>query len=260
MLTDILYSMNEWLLFGIISVLFFLASEVGFQIGRIRRADVDESGKSQINTLQAAILGLLALLLGFTFSMVLSRFDAREQMVLEESNAIGTCYLRAQMLPEPQKTEISKLLRQYVDVRLEVVRTGNLQEIVSRSEKLHDQLWSQAVATEKKEPQRLITLLFIQSLNDVIDIHSGRLRAVLDQVPDMVWVLLFVLTIFAMGMIGFGSGLGKGHQLIPRLVVAVLIALVVLVIMDLGQPQRGLIRVSQQSMMMLRDSINRPAP
>jgi len=260
MLTDILYSMNEWLLFGIISVLFFLASEVGFQIGRIRRADVDESGKSQINTLQAAILGLLALLLGFTFSMVLSRFDARKQMVLEESNAIGTCYLRAQMLPEPQKTEISKLLRQYVDVRLEVVRTGNLQEIVSRSEKLHDQLWSQAVATEKKEPQRLITLLFIQSLNDVIDIHSGRLRAVLDQVPDMVWVLLFVLTIFAMGMIGFGSGLGKGHQLIPRLVVAVLIALVVLVIMDLGQPQRGLIRVSQQSMMMLRDSINRPAP
>ena len=260
MLTDILYSMNEWLLFGIISVLFFLASEVGFQIGRIRRADVDESGKSQINTLQAAILGLLALLLGFTFSMVLSRFDAREQMVLEESNAIGTCYLRAQMLPEPQKTEISKLLRQYVDVRLEVVRTGNLQEIVSRSEKLHDQLWSQAVATEKKEPQRLITLLFIQSLNDVIDIHSGRLRAVLDQVPDMVWVLLFVLTIFAMGMIGFGSGLGKGHQLIPRLVVAVLIALVVLVIMDLGQPQRGLIRVSQHSMMMLRDSINRPVP
>src|SRR5512139_717427 len=104
MLTNILSSMNEWLLFGMISVLFFLASEVGFQIGRVRRADVDESGKSQINTLQAAILGLLALLLGFTFSMVLSRFDARKHMVLEESNAIGTCYLRAQMLPEPQKT------------------------------------------------------------------------------------------------------------------------------------------------------------
>ena len=260
MLTNIFPSMNEWLLFGMISVLFFLASEAGFQIGRVRRAAVDESGKSQIGTLEAAILGLLALLLGFTFSMVLLRFETRKEMVLKESNAIGTCYLRAQMLPEPQKTEISELLRQYVDSRLKAARTSNLQELISRSEKLHDQLWSQAVATEKKEPQRLITLLFIQSLNDVIDIHSERLRVAMDRVPDMVWLLLFVVTVFSMGMIGYGTGLGQRHQLIPRLVVAVLIALVILVIMDLGQPQRGLIRVSQQSMMMLRDSINRPAP
>jgi hypothetical protein len=259
MMVEMLYE-NEWLIFIISSVIFFLATEVGFRVGRIRRSSADESTKSQITTFQGAILGLLALLLAFTISMALSRNEVRKQMVVEDSNAIGTAYLRAQLLPEPEKTEISRLLRQYVDVRLEGVRTGDLQDVITKSEKLHDQLWLQALAVGKKAPQPFPTGLFIQSLNEVIDIHSTRLRAVVDHVPASLLLLLLTVAIFGMGAIGYGCGLGNAHNIISRLAMAVLIAMVMLTIIDLDQPQRGLIKVSQQSMMSLRDSINKPAP
>jgi hypothetical protein len=256
---EMLYE-NEWLIFIISSVIFFLATEVGFRVGHIRRSNADESTKSQITTFQGAILGLLALLLAFTIAMALSRIEGRKQMVVEEANAIGTAYLRAQLLPEPEKTEISGLLRQYVDIRLEGVRTGNLQNAITKSEKLHDQLWLQALAVGKKAPQPFPTGLFIQSLNEVIDIHSKRLKAIMDQVPASMLLLLFTVAIFGMAAIGYGSGLGNGHFIISRLAMAVLIAMVMLAIIDLDQPQRGLIKVSQQSMMSLRDNINKPAP
>ena len=259
MWVEILYE-NEWLIFIIGSVIFFLATEVGFRVAHIRRSNADESTKSEAITIQGAILALLGLLLGFTISMALSRIEERKQIVVEESNAIGTAYLRAQLLPEPEKTEISRLLRQYVDVRLEGTRTGNLQGAVTKSEELHDQLWLQAVAVGKKVPQPFPTGLFIQSLNEVIDVHSKRLRAVVDHVPTSILLLLFTVAIFGMGAIGYGCGLGNGYFIISRLAMAILIALVILVIIDLDQPGRGLIRVSQQSMMSLRDNINKPAP
>ena len=251
---------NEWLIFIIGSVIFFLVTEVGFRVGHFRRSSADESTKSEATTFQAAILTLLGLLLGFTMSMALSRIEERKQMVVEESNAIGTAYLRAQLLPEPEKTEISKLFRQYVDVRLEAARTGNLQAAISKSETLHDQLWLQAVAVGKKVPQPFPTGLFIQSLNEVIDVHSKRLRAVVDHVPTSILLLLFTVAIFGMGAIGYGCGLANGYFIISRLAMAVLIAMVILAIIDLDQPGRGLIRVSQQSMTSLRDNINKPAP
>ena len=256
---EVLYE-NEWLLFIISSVILFLATEVGFRVGHIRRSTADESTKSQITAFQGTILGLLALLLAFTISMALSRIEMRKQMAVEEANAIGTAYLRAQLLPEPEKTEIAGLLRQYVDVRLEVVRTGNLQNGITKSEKLHDLLWLQAVAVGKKAPQPFPTGLFIQSLNEVIDMHSKRLRAATDPVPASILRLLFLVAIFGMGAIGYGCGLGNGRFIISRLAMAVLIAMVMLAIVDLDQPGRGLIRVSQQSMMSLRDSINKGAP
>jgi hypothetical protein len=181
-------------------------------------------------------------------------------MVVEESNAIGTTYLRAQLLPEPEKTEISRLLRQYVDVRLEGARTGKLQDAITKSEDLHDQLWLQAVAAGKKTPQPFPTGLFIQSLNEVIDIHSKRLRAAQDHVPESILLLLFTVAIFGMGAIGYGCGLANGHFIISRLAMAVLIAVVMLAIIDLDQPGRGFIRVSQQSMISLRGNINKLAP
>jgi hypothetical protein len=260
MFMEMLYGNNLWLIFGITVIIFFLATEAGFRVARTGRSNDDEAGRSEIGTLQGAILGLLALLMGFTFSMALSRYEVRKMMVLDESNAIGTTYLRTQMLPEPQKTDISRLLRQYVDARLEGVQPGKFHEAIAKSEKLHDQLWLQATAVENKEPRELITALFIQSLNETIDIHAIRLRAIVDRIPEIVWLLLFAVTIFGMGLIGYGCGFGNKGRFIMRLLMAGLIALVIVVIIDLDQPQRGLIKISQQSMMSLRESINKPAP
>ncbi|MCF6159596.1 MAG: hypothetical protein E3K32_13735 [wastewater metagenome] len=102
----LLYSIDLWLIFvcTVAFFLFLLAFEGGFRFGRAIRTKVDETAKTWISTIDAAILGILALLLGFTFSMLLSRFDLRKQLVIEEADAIGTAYLRAQLLPEPYMT------------------------------------------------------------------------------------------------------------------------------------------------------------
>lgn len=100
---EMLYGLNEWLIALIVFVLFICATEIGFRLGRRVESKDNEITKSQINMLPAASLGLLALLLGFTFSMALARFDTRKQLVLDEANAIGTTYLRAQLLPDEKK-------------------------------------------------------------------------------------------------------------------------------------------------------------
>ena len=123
----------------------------------------------------AAILGLVAFMLAFTFSLAASRFDAKRQTVLEEANAIGTTYLRTRLLPEPHKTEAAKLLGNYVDVRIRGVQEGNFAEAIAESEKLQELIWRQAIAAADKDHGSIMTGLFVQSLNEMIDVHAKRM-------------------------------------------------------------------------------------
>ena len=113
-----------WALFVATAVVFLLAIEVGFHIGRYRRSRRAGDQKSQVGSVMAASLGLLAFFLAFTFGMAGSRFDDRKKLVLEEANTIGTTYLRAELLPEPHRTEIQTLLREYIDIHAARVTTG----------------------------------------------------------------------------------------------------------------------------------------
>jgi len=214
--------------------------------------------------LQAASLGLLALLLGFTFSMALTRFDIRKQLVLDEANAIGTTYLRAQLLPDPARKEVSDLLHHYVDVRLEFYQAGidqgKLQKVDEDTEKLHRALWSYAITTGGQDPRAIPTGLFIQSLNEVIDLHSKRMTAMENHVPESVFVLLLVVATLSLGLVGYGAGMGRDRNLLPTVISVLLIASVILLIMDLDRPRRGLIKVSQQSMVRLQDSLKKVTP
>ena len=113
----------------IILVVFFAAilaavSEAGFRLGRKAQSKTAEKMKSQLEAIEGGILALLALLLGFTMSMAVTRFEVRKRLVLEEANAIGTSYLRTQLLPAPEGTEIANLLREYVMVRLQYADAG----------------------------------------------------------------------------------------------------------------------------------------
>ena len=165
-----------WGLFLAMCVLTWLALEGGYRLGRWRHDATSDEKDAPVGAMVAAVLGLLAFMLAFTFSMAASRFESRRQAVLEEANAIGTTYLRARLLPEPQRGEVAKLLREYVDVRVRGIREGKIAEAVARSEELHEQLWSQATAAAEKNPGSIMTGLFIQSLNDVIDLHAKRVH------------------------------------------------------------------------------------
>jgi hypothetical protein len=131
-------SIPVWGLLPTTAILLCLGMEGGYRLGIWRHARQPDEKDQPVGAMVASILGLLALVLGFTFSLAASRFEARRQVVLEEANAIGTTYLRASFLPDPQSDEVKRLLREYADVRLNAVKAGNVDAALSRSDVLHE--------------------------------------------------------------------------------------------------------------------------
>jgi len=256
---EFLYRQNEFLIVGALLALLLIATEVGFRGGRSVRSAIEESAKSHYWTLQAGVMGLLALLLAFTFSMSVTRYESRRQLLVDEANAIGTTYLRSQMLPEPYQSEVAKLIGDYVANRLRDYGTALDEDEVEvanlNCHRLQNQLWSQAIAATAKDPQPVPTGLFISSLNDVINVAAKRAAARENHVPQPVLTFLFLVTILTMGLLGYGCGLGNYRNIAATATVCLLISLVILTIMDLDRPRRGLITISQKPMLELRDSM-----
>jgi Protein of unknown function (DUF4239) len=229
-------------------VVILTASEIGHQFGRRVRGH----GGNNVSTLEASILGLLALMISFTFAMALSRFDARRDGVLNEANAIGTTALRARLLPAPQNTESLKLLREYVQVRLDITkRTPSASELdvaIARSNAIQEALWQQAKAVAAKDKAFVPTGLFIQSLNDLIDNQEKRLIAGRNRIPNIVLAVLYALTAIAVGFTGYVGGLESRRWRLPVYLTGIVVAAVILLIQDLDRPSSGFITVSQQAM------------
>lgn len=241
---------------------FLAVIEICFRMGR-RRTTAEAPLRAHVSALQAALLGLLALMLGFAFAMAVSRFDTRKALVLEESNAIGTTYLRARLLPEPQRQELKQLLHSYVDARLAFYDAGTdrvrLGAANTAAAQLSERLWSVAAGLAEKDPRSVPLGLFVRSLNDVIDLHEKRLQALENHVPEAVLYILFAVAAVALGFIGYGCGLDGQRRAVSTALVSTLIALVFMVIIDIDRPRRGLIKVSQDSMVRLKQSIDRPS-
>jgi hypothetical protein len=223
--------------------------EGGYRFGRWRHARVSEEKDAPVAAMVASVLGLLALLLGFTFSLAASRFEARRQAVLEESNAIGTTYLRARLLPEPQRSEIMELLREYTALRAYNLTEAKIAAVITRSEELHEQVWSRAVAVADRNPGSIMTGLFIQSLNQMIDMHSKRvLIGLRSRIPGSIWLALFGLALIGLGSVGYQAGL-SGTRRSPEMPVLILaFAAVFYLIVDLDRAHEGILRVGQQPM------------
>jgi len=241
-----------WTIFPI-SVAIALASvEVGYRLAQRAK----EEKEAPVGGMAGATLGLLAFMLAFTFGMAASRFEDRRQVLLSEANAIGTTYLRAKMLAEPMRTEAQNMLREYVDVRLEGVQPGKLQQAILKSEELQNRLWSVAMAQAEKQPN-VITSLFIQSLNEVIDLHATRIMAgVRSRIPGMIWIVLYLLAVIAMVMMGYHAGLANSRRSIATIALVVAFSSVLYLIADLDRPGQGMLKVSQQAMIDLRKSMN----
>lgn len=238
-----------------------LAVESGYQLGRRRRGRPQPEMEAPVGAMVGATLGLLAFMLAFTFSMAADRFETRRQVLLDEVNAIGTAYLRAGLLQAPQQHEARRLLREYVDVRLEGIQPGRLAAAIRRSEELHGQLWSQALAGAREAPGSIMVGLFIQSLNEVIDLHATRVQAALrSRIPGSIWAALYFITILGVAAMGYHAGLTGTSRSHAVLALALAFSAVILLIADLDRPLEGLLRVSQQAMIDLRTSMQAPGP
>lgn len=228
--------------------LILAASEIGRRLG-VRAAG--RSGKN-ISTLESAILTLMALMTGFTFAMALSRSEGRREAVLNEANAIGTTALRARLLPPPHRAEALRLLREYVQVRLDITQRvpspTELSAAIARSNELQEALWQQAKAMAKKDNGLVPTGLFIQTLNEMIDNQEKRLTAARNRVPNIVLMALYGIAAIASGFTGYASGLEARRSRLPVYITGILICAVILLIQDLDRPGTGFITISQQPM------------
>ena len=246
-----------WLAIVVVAVLLGSAIEGGYRLGRWRHAHRRDEKGGPVGAMVASVLGLLALVLGFTFSLAASRFDARRMAVLEEANAIGTTYLRAQMLEVPERMEVSRLLREYVEVRIAGAKASQVEAAMEKSEKLHGLLWSQATAAAKKAPNSLPTALFIQSLNQVIDLHAERvLMGMRSRIPLVVWVMLMCLATLGVLSVGYQAALTETRRSPAMLGLVLAFASVMYLIADLDRGHEGLLQVSQQAMIDLQSTLS----
>jgi len=258
-----LWRTNLLVLFIACYVCFLAVMEVGFRLGRRQHELSDDATVSHVGALQNALLGLLALLLGFTFAMAVTRFEARKVLVVEEANAIGTTFLRSQYLPELRRQAIARLLKEYVAARLAFNEMRDERVRVAAeatTSRMQRELWSHAAEVAMQQPTSEPVGLFIHSLNQAID-KREEIRAARDNhVPESVLWLLVGVTAVALAFVGYGSGLTGRRRFVLNAVFALLIALVLTIILDLDRPREGLIRVSQASMIRVKATMDQSQP
>ena len=227
-------------------VAFFLAVEAGHFLGsRI------EEGEN-VATLEASVLGLLALIIGFTFSMALNRFEARRDALVSEANAIGTAALRARLLPVSDGEDSLKLFKDYVSIRVSFAeREPTSEEALQglrRTREVEEALWRQAQGAAAKDNAMVPTGLYIQALNETFDNQQKRSAQKTNRVPNIVFVGLYSVAIAALWLTGYASAVDGRRWRRPTYVACVLVAGVILLIQDLDRPGAGFITVSEQPM------------
>ena len=257
--SGIINALPLWAL-GLITVAIVLLSvEVGWRLGNRNRQRAEKEKDAPIGAVVGAALGLLAFLLAFTFGMAATRYDTRRSVVLQESNAIGTTYLRADLLPEPRRTEVRSLLHEYAALRVGGAAAIMSPEGMAQTSALHDRLWAIAATVDRKIDPVMVGL-FIQSLNETIDLDAVRVAALRNQVPDIIWYSLYLLIILTMATMGYQFGLSGIHSWAVTILLALVFAVVILLIADLDRPQQGLLQVSQQALIDLLSKIGNASP
>ena len=242
---DWLYDADLFVLYPMAIILIVGASEFGAWLARRGPA----SKQTDVSTLTGAALGLLALLLGFSFSLALSRFDARRTIVLEEANAIGSTANFALMLPEKVQKPLLGMLRDYTAVRIGLgvpYDPAKLQRDVARSVDLQARLWQEAVSVTSADPRSLPAYRFVASLNEMNNIHESRLTALRYHVPAEVLLMLVGVAMVAMGFTGYHAGRMETRGRVATLIMSLMVSGVIMLIIDLDRPARGIILVSPQ--------------
>jgi hypothetical protein len=256
-----LYVVPIWGIAVALIVWIAICGELGFQLGGRIKASL---GESPFGILQAAFFGLLALLLAFSFSLGLSRYDARRIEVEREANSIATTFLRTQLLDAKTALLMRRDLRQYVDARIAFASAGVHDWIradaVRRSDALQREMWGLAMTQSSSDKHSTMVPLFIAALNDTID-ESGEEEDVLAaHIPDPVVIVLSIVIGFASILLGIGFGRTDHRGGFAIGFFAITLALVVAMILDLDHPQRGFIRVSLEPLQSLRQTLVDPSP
>lgn len=220
------------------------AMELGRRLGASHDPEEHEEAKTGVGIMENAVFALFGLLLAFAFSGAAGRYDARRELILAEANALGTLWLRTELLPPPSRAAVQELVRGYTDARLAVYVPGADWEAAARRvTELQGPLWSTTLAAARATSDTSATMLLLPALNDVLDLTTARMAAIHVHPPLVVFVLLHVLAFGCAGLAGWRLGRAKQRHRVQPLVFAGAVALTLGITTDLELPRRGYIRV-----------------
>lgn len=255
-----LYDTSSITITIVLFLLILLLDELGFRLGRYVQDQTDTEIKALTGAVQAAILALLGLLLGFTFSMSMQRHDNRSHALVDEVNAIGTASLRVQLLPAEFQDEASDLFRNYVDLRIgigkvDLTRIEEREKYNKQIAETQTELWTLAMKATDADPRPVTTGAFVKSLNDLIDSQGKRNALLWMHVPEAVLLILYLVFVSSGAIMGYSSGLSGKRIVMPTGLIALIISLIVFIVIDLDRPKRGVIQVDQSIMVELREDM-----
>jgi hypothetical protein len=220
---------------------------------RSRYQGPEPAAREGFNLVIGATLTLLGLLIGFTFSMALGRYDLRKTYEEEEANAIGTEFRRADLLPSAHAAKVRELLIGYLDQRILFYTTKDkekLREINNKTGKLQDDLWSAILPQALAQPNAVITLT-VAGMNDVFNAQGYTQAAWWNRIPLAAWSLMAAMAFFASTLIGFASGKTRAIWILP-----LMISIAFFLIAEIDAPRRGLIRVVPENLRSLSESLH----
>jgi uncharacterized membrane protein (Fun14 family) len=229
------------------------AAHIGLSF-RKKHHDVADEDTQDFTFIVGATLTLLGLIIGFTFSMAVSRYDQRMNFEEQEANAIGTEYLRADALPAADATKIRSLLKLYLDQRILYYASRDknaIANINSATMKIQNELWIAAIVPAKAQPSPL-TALVVAGMNDVISAHGSAQAAWWNRIPAAAWILLVTISVFCNLLIGYGVRL-KSELLF--LILPVVLSISLFLIADIDSPRRGVIHIRAQNLESLAEAL-----
>jgi hypothetical protein len=243
--------------FAVVLLLLWLSSKAGAALRR--RYPLVDSAREDFGVIQAATLTLLGLILGFSFSMAISRYDQRKNLEEAEANAIGTEFVRADLLPAADTAKVRALLKSYLDLRVRFYTTRDtedLRAVNADTTKMQDALWA-AVLTPAKASPTPLSALAVAGMNDVLNSQGYTQAAWWNRIPVAAWGLMVLIAISCNVLIGYGARNAKAESKL-LMVMPVIVAVSFLLIADIDSPRGGIIRVAPQNLHSLAGSL--PAP
>jgi hypothetical protein len=246
-------TLNAILFAAVLFAGMLLAEEIGLRIGRRRLAVEGDSSRLGLGTVDGAVFGLMGLMVAFTFQGAASRYDVRRHLIVEEANAIGTAYLRLDLVPSSAQPRLRGLFRDYVDARLEAYRkvpdVEAVKQALARATALQGEIWTAGVEAAREAPQT--TMLLLPALNAMIDITTDRTVALQTHPPALVFVMLGFLAVACSLLAGYGMAGAKSRSFLHVVGFAAILTLTVYVILDFEFPRVGLIRVDAMDQLLV---------
>jgi len=234
-----------------------LAFEAGLRLGRWRSRKPNPEALLPVRMLVTSTLGMLSFILGFTFGLASSHFDTRSQSIFDEATTIGAAYHRADLLPEPERTNERRLIRDYVDMRLEPL-DGRRTNVVAHLRKLQEQMWHEAVGASRKEGAASSVMPFTQSLIEINAPGERVLSGIRSRIPVVVWVILNAIMAISVAAAGYHAGLAGTQRSIAALAYALVFAAVMVLITAADIPGVAQLRTSHRALVDLQERLKTP--